>query len=353
MTKQIHIGGITVGGGAPVSVQSMTNTPTRDVGATVAQIERLQAAGCDIVRVAVPDAEAAQALGEIKSRIAIPLVADIHFDYRLALTAIEQGVDKLRLNPGNIKDPEKIGMIADAAGERGIPIRIGVNAGSIDRKRYGEPTPEALVQSALDEARLLESRGFADIAISLKSFDVPTTIEAYRLISRRVDYPLHLGVTEAGLAWQGTIRSAIGIGAMLAEGIGDTFRVSLTADPVEEVKVGLEILKSLNLRQHGYTIISCPTCARCGIALVSVAAEIDRRLSAMVGIPPIKIAVMGCAVNGPGEAKDADVGVAGSQDGGVIFCEGRAIRKVTEGEMVDELIAEVVKFSERNAGEGS
>ncbi|MCX6376574.1 MAG: flavodoxin-dependent (E)-4-hydroxy-3-methylbut-2-enyl-diphosphate synthase [Armatimonadetes bacterium] len=344
-TRQVRVGGVLIGGGAPVSVQSMTNTPTTDVDATVAQIHRLERAGCDVVRVAVPDRAAAECLGRIKERIHIPLVADIHFDHRLALQAINQGVDKLRLNPGNIKDPEKIKLIADKAGERGIPIRIGVNAGSLDRKRYGNPTAEALVQSALDEIELLDSRDFSNIVISLKSFDVPTTIEAYRLISQKVDYPLHLGITEAGLLRQGTIRSAVGIGALLAEGIGDTLRVSLTADPIEEVTVGIEILKSLNLREHGFTLISCPTCARCGIDLVDVVVEVERRLAEMDDLPPIRVAVMGCEVNGPGEAKDADVGLAASKDGAVIFAEGRALRKVSAEDMANELMAEVRRFA--------
>lgn len=345
-TRQVRVGDVLIGGDAPVSVQSMTNTPTEDVEATVAQIHRLEKAGCDIVRAGIPDQAAAEALGRIKERICIPLVADIHFDYRLALEAIRQGVDKLRLNPGNIRDPEKIKLIADKAAERGIPIRIGVNSGSLDRKRYGEPTPEALVQSALDEAELLESRGFHDIVISLKSFDVPTTIRAYRLISRQVDCPLHLGVTEAGLMKQGTIRSCVGIGTLLAEGIGDTFRVSLTADPVEEVVVGIEILKSLDLREHGFTIISCPTCARCKLDLETMVKEVERRLQEIEDLPPIRVAVMGCVVNGPGEAKDADVGIAGAQEGGMIFAEGHAIRKVPAGDMVNELIAEVRRVAE-------
>jgi (E)-4-hydroxy-3-methylbut-2-enyl-diphosphate synthase len=346
-TRQVEVGGTTIGGGSPVSVQSMTNTPTRDVDATLAQIRRLEAAGCDIIRVAVPDEEAARALGSIKSGIRIPLVADIHFDYRLALIAIEQGVDKLRLNPGNIRDPEKIALIADAASERGIPIRIGVNAGSIDRRRYGPPSAEALVQSAMDEAELLEARGFWDIIISLKSFDVPTTIDAYKLMSEKTDYPLHLGITEAGLLRQGTIRSAVGIGALLAQGIGDTLRVSLTAKPEEEVGVGIEILKSLNFREHGFTIISCPTCARCGLDLVWVVTEVERRLAEIQALPPIKVAVMGCIVNGPGEARDADVGIAGAQDSAVVFSEGRALRKVPADRMVDELLVEVRRFTGR------
>jgi len=343
-TKQVRVGNLAIGGGAPISVQSMTNTPTEDVNSTVKQILDLEEAGCDLVRVAVPDEKAAQAIGEIKKQIHIPLVADIQFDYRPALVAIEQGIDKLRLNPGNIKDPAKVELIADRANERGIPIRIGVNAGSIDRRRYGAPTPEALVQSAIDEIELLESRGFSNIVVSLKSFDVPTTIRAYELISEKMDYPLHLGVTEAGLIRQGTVRSAVGIGALLADGIGDTLRVSLTADPIEEVKVGIEILKALNLRK-GFTLISCPTCARCTFDVVKVAQEVERRLSEIKKIPPIKVAVMGCAVNGPGEARDADVGLAGAPNGGVIFAEGRALRKVPVERMVEELLSEVYRVT--------
>jgi len=323
----------------------MTNTPTSDIAATVAQIHRLEAAGCDLVRVAVPDEEAAGVLSQIKEQIHIPLAADIHFDYRLALEAIKQDVDKLRLNPGNIRDPEKIKLIVDSAGERGIPIRIGVNAGSLDRGRYGEPTPDALVRSALDEIELLEARGFSDIVISLKCFDVPMTIEAYRLASQKVDYPLHLGITESGLLRQGTIRSAVGIGALLAEGIGDTLRVSLTAPPEEEIKVGLEILKSLNLREQGFTIISCPTCARCRVDLETVAREVESRLMKMGNLPPIKIAVMGCEVNGPGEAKDADVGIAGTKDGGMIFAAGEQLKRVPAANMVEELMAEICRFT--------
>lgn len=347
LTKQVRVGNLLIGGGAPISVQSMTNTPTTDVAATVSQIHELEKAGCDLVRVAVPDEQAAKALRKIKQRIHIPLVADIHFDYRLAIEAIEQGVDKLRLNPGNISDPEKIKLIVDHAKKHNVPIRVGVNAGSLDRKRYGPPTPEALVQSALDEIELLESRGFSDIVVSLKSFDVPTTIRAYELASEKINYPLHLGVTEAGLFNQGVIRSAVGIGALLAEGIGDTLRVSLTAEPVEEVKVGIEILKALDLREHGFTLISCPTCARCGIDLIDMVREVERQLSMMKDLPPLKVAVMGCVVNGPGEARDADVGLAGARDGGVIFSEGRAIRKVSTENMVDELIKEVRILAER------
>lgn len=346
LTRQVCVGKLLIGGDAPVTIQSMANTPTKDVAATVAQIHRLEAVGCELVRVAVPDEEAACVLSQIKEQIHIPLAADIHFDYRLALTAIEQGVDKLRLNPGNIKDPEKIKLIADTAQDHGIPIRIGVNAGSLDRRRYGAPTPSALVLSALDEIELLESRGFHDIIVSLKAFDVPTTIEAYRQGSAQIDYPLHLGITEAGLLRQGTIRSAVGIGTLLAEGIGDTFRVSLTAAPEEEVRVGLEILKSLNLREDGFTIISCPTCARCGVDLERIVRDVESRLEKINDLPTMKIAVMGCVVNGPGEAKDADVGIAGAKDGGVIFSGGKAVKKVAVDDMVDELVAEIMRVAE-------
>lgn len=344
-TRSIKIGDISIGNGSPVTIQSMTNVPTKDINATVKQILGLQNAGCDVVRVAVPDMESAKALGAIKQQIGIPLVADIHFDYQLALAAIEQNVDKLRLNPGNIKDPEKIKMIAEKAGERAIPIRIGVNSGSLDRKRYGDPTPTAMVQCAMDEAELLESCGFGNIVLSLKSFDVPTTIEAYRIASKKTDYPLHLGITEAGLPKQGIIRSAVGIGALLAEGIGDTIRVSLTADPIEEVYAGIEILKSLNMREAGFTIISCPTCARCGIDVKSTAEEIDKRLRETPNVPPLKIAVMGCIVNGPGEARDADLGIAGGKDCAIIFAGGHALKRVSIENMVDELLKEVYSIS--------
>jgi (E)-4-hydroxy-3-methylbut-2-enyl-diphosphate synthase len=343
-SKQVRVGTLKIGGDAPIVIQSMANTPTKDVEATVGQIHRLEEAGCELIRVAVPDEEAVHALSAIKSRIRIPLAADIHFDYRLALGAIEAGVDKLRLNPGNIKDPDKIKLIADTAREKGIPIRIGVNAGSMDRRRYGDPTPETLVASAMDEISLLESRGFEDIIISLKSFDVPTTIDAYRLVSKATEYPLHLGITEAGLLAQGTLRSAIGIGTLLSEGIGDTFRVSLTADPVEEVRVALEILKALNIREHGFTIVSCPTCARCGLNLEEVATEVERRMRSLGDIPPIKVAVMGCIVNGPGEARDADVGIAGAKEGGVIFADGHAIKRVSRDVMIDALMSEIERI---------
>lgn len=337
----VKVGNVVIGQDAPVSVQSMTNTDTRDVASTVKQIKALENAGCDIVRVAVPDEKAAAALGEIKRRITIPLIADIHFNYLLALAAIEAGVDKLRINPGNIGPRERVEEIAKAAKERGIPIRVGANFGSIDKKRYGEPSADSLVASALDQVKILEDMDFRDIVISLKAFDVPMTIEAYRKIAELVPYPLHLGITEAGLPWEGTIRSAVGIGTLLAEGIGDTIRVSLTGDPVEEVEVGTEILSALNLRSKPYTMVSCPTCGRCEIDLQSVANEVRRRLAENPPSRPIKVAVMGCVVNGPGEAEMADVGIAGGRGAGLIFAKGKMLRRVSEDKLVDELMKEI------------
>ncbi|MEN6357019.1 MAG: flavodoxin-dependent (E)-4-hydroxy-3-methylbut-2-enyl-diphosphate synthase [Armatimonadota bacterium] len=344
LTRKVKVGGVEIGGGAPVSIQSMANTPTADVEATVAQIKRLEAAGCDIIRAAVPNSEAAAALGKIKQSISIPLVADIHFDYKLALASLDAGVDKLRINPGNIGSTDRVEAVAKAAKEHGVPIRIGVNAGSIDRKRYGVPTPEALVESGLDEVQVLEKLGFEDIVLSLKAFDVPMMIRAYELASKRCDYPLHLGVTEAGLAWEGTIRSSVGIGTLLAEGIGDTIRVSLTGDPVEEVKVGIEILNSLGLRRKPFTIVSCPTCGRCAIDLSDIADKVRQRLEANPPSKPITVAVMGCIVNGPGEASLADVGIAGGRGSGVLFAKGEMLRSVPEDKLVDELIKEVEKL---------
>jgi len=341
-SRKVMVGNVPIGGGSPITVQSMTNTDTRDVKATVGQIRRLERAGCEIVRVAVPDMEAAQALGRIRRSISIPLVADIHFDYILALKAIEMDVDKLRINPGNIGSERKVKAVVKAAKERGIPIRIGVNSGSLERdilRRYGHPTPEAMVESAMRHVRILEESDFHDIVISLKASDVRTTVEAYKLIAERCDYPLHLGVTEAGTFFSGTVKSAIGIGALLLEGIGDTIRVSLTADPVEEIRVGYEILKSLGLRSRGPNFISCPTCGRCEIDLISIAEEVQRRLSHIE--EPITIAIMGCVVNGPGEAKEADIGLAGGRGKGVIFKKGCPVKTVPEDQLVDELIREV------------
>ncbi len=333
-----------IGGNAPISVQSMTNTPTSDIQATVAQIHRLQSAGCDIIRVAVPNSEAAHAIEEIKAAISIPLVADIHFDYRLALQSLEAGADKLRINPGNIGSRDKVEAVAKAAKERGVPIRVGVNAGSIDRSRYGLPTAESLLESGLDEVRVLEDLGFEDIVISLKAFDVPMMIRAYQLASERCDYPLHLGVTEAGPVWEGTIRSAVGIGALLSEGIGDTIRVSLTGDPADEVKVGKEILNSLGLHQKPYTLVSCPTCGRCTVDLSSIVDIVRHRLEENPPAKPITVAVMGCVVNGPGEASLADVGIAGGRGSGAIFVKGEMVRTVKEDALVEELFKEVERL---------
>ena len=345
MTRQISIGDVKIGGGAPISVQSMTNTKTTDTNATVAQIKALVDAGCDIVRVAVPDMSAAENIYNIKSQVDVPLVADIHFDYRLALKAIEQGIDALRINPGNIGDEERVKAVVEAAKIRNIPIRIGVNAGSLDKKllaKYGKVTAEALVESALEHIRILEKLNFYDIKISLKAHDVPLTLDAYRLMSETVDYPLHLGITEAGTVNTGIIKSAVGIGALLAEGIGDTFRISLTGDPVNEVKVANEILKALGLKEYGPTLISCPTCGRCNIDLPSIAEKVEQRLSGIT--KPIKVAVMGCVVNGPGEARDADIGIAGGKGEGLVFRKGEIINKVPEDKLVDALFEELDKL---------
>ena len=345
MTRQISIGDVKIGGGAPISVQSMTNTKTTDTNATVAQIKALVDAGCDIVRVAVPDMSAAENIYNIKSQVDVPLVADIHFDYRLALKAIEQGIDALRINPGNIGDEERVKAVVEAAKTRNITIRIGVNAGSLDKKllaEYGKVTAEALVESALEHIRILEKLNFYDIKISLKAHDVPLTLDAYRLMSETVDYPLHLGITEAGTVNTGIIKSAVGIGALLAEGIGDTFRISLTGDPVNEVKVANEILKALGLKEYGPTLISCPTCGRCNIDLPSIAEKVEQRLSGIT--KPIKVAVMGCVVNGPGEARDADIGIAGGKGEGLVFRKGEVINKVPEDKLVDALFEELDKL---------
>ncbi len=345
MTRQISIGNVKIGGGAPISVQSMTNTKTTDAEATVAQIKALQNAGCDLVRLAVPDMAAAKNIANIKSRVNIPLIADIHFDYRLALTAIEQGIDALRINPGNIGSEERVQAVVTAAKAKHIPIRIGVNAGSLDKKllaKYGKVMAEALVESAMQHVRILEKLDFHDIKISLKAHDVPLTIDAYRLMSKTVDYPLHLGITEAGTVNTGIIKSAVGIGALLAEGIGDTFRISLTGDPVNEVKVANEILKSLNLKEYGPTLISCPTCGRCNIDLPSIAEKVEKRLSDIS--KPIQVAVMGCVVNGPGEARDADIGIAGGKGEGLVFRKGEIIAKVSEDKLVDALFEELDKI---------
>lgn len=342
-TRQIHIGPVAIGGGAPVSVQSMTNTKTTDTEATVAQIKALAAAGCDIVRLAVPDMAAARNLGNIIRQSPVPLVADIHFDYKLALEAIEQGIAALRLNPGNIGGEEKVRAVVEAAKAKGLPIRIGVNAGSLDKKiladHGGQVTPEGLVESALQHVRILEQAGFYDMKISLKAHDVPMTLAAYRLMSEKVDYPLHLGITEAGTPHTGIIKSAVGIGALLAEGIGDTLRISLTGDPVVEVRVANEILKALGLKEYGPTLVACPTCGRTCIDLPAIAAQVEKKLEGMT--EPIEVAVMGCVVNGPGEARGADVGIAGGHGEGLVFRKGEIIRKVPEDRLVPELFKEI------------
>ncbi|MBW2005632.1 MAG: flavodoxin-dependent (E)-4-hydroxy-3-methylbut-2-enyl-diphosphate synthase [Deltaproteobacteria bacterium] len=344
-SRQINIGGVKVGGESPVVVQSMTNTPTQDVAATVKQIERLANAGCELVRLAVPDMEAASALKEIKSQVSIPIIADIHFDYKLALAAIENGANGLRLNPGNIGGKKKIQEIVAAARSCSIPIRIGVNSGSLGKailKRYHHPTPEAMVESAMSHVKLLEDLDFHLIKISLKSSDVLQTISACRLLSQQVDYPLHLGVTEAGSLISGTVKNSIGIGLLLLEGIGDTIRVSLTRDPVDEVRVAYEILKALGLRQRGAEIISCPTCGRCKIDLFTLVDKIEHDLSQVS--TPIKVSIMGCVVNGPGEAREADIGIAGGQGYGTLFKRGRVVKKVPELDLARVLIEEVRKM---------
>jgi (E)-4-hydroxy-3-methylbut-2-enyl-diphosphate synthase len=346
----VWIGSVQVGGGAPVVVQSMTKTPTADVAATVAQIEELAAEGCEIVRVAVPDREAAGALKEIKRRSPLPVVADIHFDHRLALAALEAGVDGLRLNPGNIGGKERVKAVVRAARERGVPIRIGVNAASLEKSllsKYGGVTPEALVESALGHIRLLEDMDFTAIKVSVKSSSVPIMLAAYRLLATRVDYPFHIGVTEAGPLRSGSIRSAVGIGALLAEGLGDTVRVSLTAHPKHEVRVAFEILKALGLRKRGVELVSCPTCARCTVDLEPIAAEVEGRLEGLE--VPLRVAVMGCAVNGPGEAREADVGVAVAAGSGVIFRRGRVVRRVPGHAILEELLQEIDRIREEQA----
>ena len=340
-TRQIKLGDLTIGGDAPVSVQSMCNTDTRDVAATLAQIEALQDARCEIIRCAVLDAEAADALAAIRKGCQIPLIADIHFDYKLALAAVENGVDGLRLNPGNIGDRWKVEEVVRLCAERDVPIRIGVNAGSLEREllqKYGHPTAEAMVESALGHIRILEDLNYRNIKVSLKASDIDRTVVAYRLLAQQVDYPLHIGITEAGTTWAGTIKSAIGLGALLYDGIGDTLRVSLTGDPVEEVRVGWEILKSLRLREKGPIFVSCPTCGRCEIGLIEIAEEVEQRLADFP--QPLTIAVMGCVVNGPGEAREADLGIAGGVGQGILFRHGEIVRKVPQNDLADALVAE-------------
>jgi (E)-4-hydroxy-3-methylbut-2-enyl-diphosphate synthase len=348
-TRQISIGGVKVGGGAPISVQSMTNTFTHDVAATVAQIRRLEAAGCELVRVAVPDKAAVDAIGPIKEQIAIPLIADVHFDYRLATGALRAGADALRINPGNIGGAKKVKALAELAKERQVPIRIGVNAGSLEKdllKKYGAATAEAMVESALRHVELMGSFQFGDLKLSIKASDVGRTVEAYRLLAEHTDIPLHVGVTEAGSLVCGTVKSALGIGILLAEGIGDTLRVSLTGDPVNEVRVGFEILKALKIRQRGPDIVSCPTCGRCNIDLVKIVDQVEKAL--LTNTTPMQLAIMGCVVNGPGEAREADLGVAGGKGHGVLFKKGKVIRKIPEDELVETVLEEVRAYKTRS-----
>ncbi len=344
-TRKIKVKDIYIGGDSKISVQSMTNTDTRDVEATLNQTRALMVAGCDIIRFAVPDMEAAEALREITRQLPIPVVADIHFDYRLALKSIENGVSKLRINPGNIGGKDKVRILADACKEKGIPIRIGVNSGSLEKdilEKYGKVTPEGLVESAMRNVELLEDNNFRDIIISIKSSDVLTMMNSYRLLSKAVDYPLHLGVTEAGTIWRGTIKSSIGIGGLLSEGIGDTIRVSLTGDSIEEIKAGREILKATGHLKEGIEFVSCPTCGRTQIDLIGIANEVEAALKDSK--KHIKVAVMGCVVNGPGEAREADIGIAGGNGVGLIFKKGLIIKKVREEELVRALLDEIEKM---------
>jgi (E)-4-hydroxy-3-methylbut-2-enyl-diphosphate synthase len=349
-TKQITLGSVKIGGGAPIAVQSMCNTDTRDAARTLEQISRLEQAGCEIVRLAVPDEAAAKALGSIRKGTRVPLVADIHFDYRLALEAVKQGIDGLRINPGNIGGKNKVSEVVHACKERGIPIRIGVNAGSLEKhllEKYEHPTPEAIVESALGHIHILEDLNYTNIKVSLKASDVLTTVASYRLFSEKSDYPLHIGISEAGTLFSGTIKSSVGLGILLSEGIGDTMRVSLTADPVEEVRVAYEILKSLKVRQRGVNIISCPTCGRTEIDIIGLAQEVERRLAHIR--EPITVAVMGCVVNGPGEAREADVGIAGGKGVGLLFKHGDILKKFDEKELADVLVKEVEEIVEQNS----
>ncbi len=339
-TRKIMVRNIPVGGGSPITVQSMTNTNTVDVQATLDQIRTLVSTGCDIVRLAIPSMDAVKALGDIRKEVDVPLVADIHFDYRLALGALDAGVDKLRINPGNIGDSSRVREVARAAADRGIPIRVGVNAGSLKKDilaKYGGPVPEALVESAAAEADLLDDMDFHDVCISIKSSNVSATIQACRLFAEKRDNPLHVGVTEAGTLRYGTIKSACGIGSVLSLGLGDTIRVSLTADPAEEVTAGISILKAMGLRKAGAEVISCPTCGRTEIDIIDLAAEVENRAASIE--KPVIIAVMGCVVNGPGEAREADYGIAGGKGIGLLFRKGEKIRTVPEAELIDELFA--------------
>lgn len=349
MKKQIKCGRVLIGGGAPVSVQSMTNVDSRDEAALLRQIDALEAAGCDIVRVAIPDMEAAETLGRVRRRIQMPLVADIHFDHRLAIAAIKNGADKIRINPGNIGGKERVRQVVEAAKEHHIPIRVGVNSGSLERdilEKNGGVTAEGLAESALRSLALIEDMGFDDLAVSLKSSDVAMNYQAHRIVAEKTDHPIHIGITEAGTLRRGKVKSAIGIGALLLAGIGDTMRVSLTADPVEEVRYGIEILEALGLRLPKVNLVSCPTCGRTKVDLQALAEEAERRLAASDIRPGLTVAVMGCAVNGPGEAREADYGIAGGQGKGVIFARGQLLMTVPEEELIDHLMR-VIEEHER------
>jgi (E)-4-hydroxy-3-methylbut-2-enyl-diphosphate synthase len=344
-TKQIILGGLKIGGRAPVVVQSMTKTDTRDVTSTVSQIKRLQAAGCEIVRVAVLNAEAASAIKSITKKIKIPLIADVHFDHKLALMAMESGADGMRINPGNIGSTLKVKEVVSAAKDKGVPIRIGVNAGSLEKdllRRYRQPTAKALVESAGRHIKILEDLKFRAIKVSLKASDVMRTVEAYRLFSEKFRYPVHIGISEAGPAFSGTVKSAVGLGMLLSEGIGDTMRVSLTADAVEEVKVAYEILKSLHLRQKGPELISCPTCGRCQVDIRGIVEKVESKMSGIK--KPLKVAVMGCVVNGPGEAREADIGIAGGKGMGILFKNGKVVKTLKERELFSTLMREIKKM---------
>ncbi|WP_027338733.1 flavodoxin-dependent (E)-4-hydroxy-3-methylbut-2-enyl-diphosphate synthase [Halonatronum saccharophilum] len=344
-TKSVEMGDVKIGGESPISIQSMTNTDTRNIEETIEQIKSLEEVGCELVRVAIPDMKAAYKVDQIKKGIDIPLIADIHFDYRLALEVLDRGIDGLRINPGNIGSDQKVKVVAQKALEKGVPIRVGVNAGSLERElleKYGHPSAEAMVESALRHINLLEKFDFKDIIISLKASKVSTTLKAYKLISKKIDYPLHVGITEAGTLKSGTIKSAVGIGAILAQGLGDTIRVSLTGDPVEEIYVAKEILKSLGLRKGGVEIISCPTCGRCEIDLVSVANRVEAKIVDLD--KDIEVAIMGCVVNGPGEAREADLGIAGGKNMGLLFKKGEILKKVAGENLVEELLNEIEKF---------
>lgn len=347
ITRPVHVGDVIIGGGAQIVIQSMNNTDTRDVKATLRQIDQLAEAGCDLTRLAIPDLESADALARIRPLSALPIVADIHFDYRLALAALAAGADKIRINPGNIGGPDRVNQVAAAARERGVPIRVGVNSGSLSREivdRFGGVNAQSMAASALESVALLEQWDFNDIVISIKASDPALTIQTYRLLSEKTQYPLHLGVTEAGTRNEGAIRSAIGIGTLLAEGIGDTMRVSLTADPVDEIGAAYSILKALGLRSHGPQLISCPTCGRTSVDLIRIAAEVEERLKTVKA--PIKVAVMGCAVNGPGEARHADVGLAGGKGEFLLFSHGEIIRKVPQEQAIEALMAEIARITE-------